>query len=300
MSMMIAARLDARRTRRSAPASTCLDVRAVGQHRDDARRPTRDLGGRGARVAPAATSSSTGAWLRLWTTSGKPRLRRLRAMGRPMTPRPMNPTVSAHGRDLSTAPATVLCYRFFASALRRRALRRGSTRALFPFRTSPSGAPRERSCCAPCRWRPAASAACGRCAPAWRFRGRRGSARTADAGVGCAVCRCSATGALRFSLLARLGLASSRLLRRAISPGAAAGVALLPSTLPPLSAPAASRASHPRRAACGTGTGGISGAPLIHGGIGLLLTRRPPPGWPRSASTAPAPGRRATAGRPCV
>src|SRR5258708_814790 len=47
-----------------------------------------------ARAAPVATSSSTGPGLRLCTTSGKPRLMRLAAMGLPMRPRPMNPTVS--------------------------------------------------------------------------------------------------------------------------------------------------------------------------------------------------------------
>ena len=47
-----------------------------------------------ARDAPASTSSSTGAGLRLCTTRGKPFLRRLPAMGLPMSPRPMKPIVS--------------------------------------------------------------------------------------------------------------------------------------------------------------------------------------------------------------
>ncbi len=54
--------------------------------------------GEWAAVAPAATSSSTGPRLRLWTTRGKPFLRRLRAMGLPMRPNPMNPMVSAMGK----------------------------------------------------------------------------------------------------------------------------------------------------------------------------------------------------------
>jgi hypothetical protein len=45
-----------------------------------------------AAVAPAETRASTGPRLRLWTTTGKPFLRRLRAMGLPMRPKPMNPT----------------------------------------------------------------------------------------------------------------------------------------------------------------------------------------------------------------
>ena len=44
-------------------------------------------------VAPSFTSSSTAPRLRLWTTTAKPFLSRLRAMGFPMRPRPMNPTV---------------------------------------------------------------------------------------------------------------------------------------------------------------------------------------------------------------
>ena len=44
-----------------------------------------------AALAPASTISSTGPRLRLWTTSECPALRRFRAMGRPMIPRPMNP-----------------------------------------------------------------------------------------------------------------------------------------------------------------------------------------------------------------
>ncbi len=44
-----------------------------------------------AAVAPAATSASTGPRLRLWTTTSKPFLRRLSAMGLPMRPRPMKP-----------------------------------------------------------------------------------------------------------------------------------------------------------------------------------------------------------------
>ena len=47
-----------------------------------------------ARVAPSATSASTGAGLRLYTTRGYPALIRFEAMGRPMTPRPMKPTDS--------------------------------------------------------------------------------------------------------------------------------------------------------------------------------------------------------------
>ena len=39
------------------------------------------------------TSSSTGPRLRLWTMTEKPFFRRLRAMGLPISPRPMNPTV---------------------------------------------------------------------------------------------------------------------------------------------------------------------------------------------------------------
>ena len=50
--------------------------------------------GDAARAAPAATSSSTGPWLRLWTTRLNPFLMRFLAIGRPMTPSPMNPTVS--------------------------------------------------------------------------------------------------------------------------------------------------------------------------------------------------------------
>ena len=44
-----------------------------------------------AATAPCATSSSTGAGLLLLTVSAKPAFSRLRAMGLPMTPRPMNP-----------------------------------------------------------------------------------------------------------------------------------------------------------------------------------------------------------------
>ena len=44
--------------------------------------------------APAATRSSTGPGLRLLTTRGKPALSRFLAMGRPMRPSPINPTVS--------------------------------------------------------------------------------------------------------------------------------------------------------------------------------------------------------------
>ena len=81
----------------------------------DARRAT--SAGEAAAVAPAATISSTGGRLRLWTTSVKPRLRRLRAMGRPMTPRPMNPTVPALMGATITRARRCSCYRFFAFAL---------------------------------------------------------------------------------------------------------------------------------------------------------------------------------------
>ena len=50
--------------------------------------------GEAAGAAPAATSSSTAAWLRLWTTRLNPLVMRFFAIGRPMTPSPMNPTVS--------------------------------------------------------------------------------------------------------------------------------------------------------------------------------------------------------------
>jgi hypothetical protein len=48
-----------------------------------------------AAFAPALTISSTGPRLRLWTTSGWPAFRRLRAMGRPMIPSPMKPITCA-------------------------------------------------------------------------------------------------------------------------------------------------------------------------------------------------------------
>src|SRR3990170_6048473 len=49
--------------------------------------------------APATTSSSTGPGERDWTTSGNPARRMLRAIGRPMMPRPMNPTRTGPGAD---------------------------------------------------------------------------------------------------------------------------------------------------------------------------------------------------------
>jgi hypothetical protein len=51
--------------------------------------------GDAARSAPASTTSSTGPWLRLCATTGKPAFNRFFAMGRPISPSPMNPTVSA-------------------------------------------------------------------------------------------------------------------------------------------------------------------------------------------------------------
>ena len=51
--------------------------------------------GEAADLAPAPTSSCTGPWLRLCTTRAYPALSRFLAMGRPMIPRPMNPTVCA-------------------------------------------------------------------------------------------------------------------------------------------------------------------------------------------------------------
>ena len=48
-----------------------------------------------AALAPAPTSSCTGPWLRLWTTSGYPALSKFLAMGRPMIPSPINPTTCA-------------------------------------------------------------------------------------------------------------------------------------------------------------------------------------------------------------
>ena len=43
---------------------------------------------------PAAASSSTAAWERLWTTRGNPALRIFRAIDLPINPRPMYPTLS--------------------------------------------------------------------------------------------------------------------------------------------------------------------------------------------------------------
>ena len=48
--------------------------------------------GESAAVAPSEASSSTGGLERLCTLSSKPALRRLRAMGFPMMPKPTNPT----------------------------------------------------------------------------------------------------------------------------------------------------------------------------------------------------------------
>jgi hypothetical protein len=56
-----------------------------------------------ARTAPAATNSSTGPWLRLWATTEKPAFSRFLAMGRPMTPSPMNPMVCVIGRKYMCA-----------------------------------------------------------------------------------------------------------------------------------------------------------------------------------------------------
>ena len=47
-----------------------------------------------ARTAPSATSASTAAWFRSCTAGLKPALSRFAAMGRPMTPSPMNPMLS--------------------------------------------------------------------------------------------------------------------------------------------------------------------------------------------------------------
>ena len=69
-------------------------VGSVRQHRDDVLRAVRATSaGEPAAVAPSLTSSSTAPRLRLWTMTEKPFLRRLRAMGLPMRPRPMKPTV---------------------------------------------------------------------------------------------------------------------------------------------------------------------------------------------------------------
>jgi hypothetical protein len=56
-----------------------------------------------ARAAPAATTSSTGSGLRLCTTSGNPAFNRFFAMGRPISPSPMNPIVSAMARSIVRA-----------------------------------------------------------------------------------------------------------------------------------------------------------------------------------------------------
>src|SRR3990172_3730724 len=58
----------------------------------------RSAGSRAAR-APATTSFFTGPSERYWTTSGNPAHRMLRAIGRPMMPRPMNPTRTGPGAD---------------------------------------------------------------------------------------------------------------------------------------------------------------------------------------------------------
>ena len=75
----------------SGPSRTCSTSGESGSivKMRVARRAT--SAGEAARSAPAATSSSTGAGLRLWTTNGKPAFSRFFAMGLPIRPRPMNP-----------------------------------------------------------------------------------------------------------------------------------------------------------------------------------------------------------------
>jgi hypothetical protein len=54
--------------------------------------------GEGARVAPRVRHRSAFAGSMSWTTREKPRLTRLSAIGSPMAPRPMNPTVPGIAR----------------------------------------------------------------------------------------------------------------------------------------------------------------------------------------------------------
>ncbi len=90
------------------PASTCRTSGESGTIVITTSVRAATSAGVAASVAPAWTSASTGARLRLCTTSEKPPLMRLSAMGRPMRPRPMNPTRSGisflHKRKGASVP----------------------------------------------------------------------------------------------------------------------------------------------------------------------------------------------------
>ena len=74
-----------------APTRTCSTSAVSGSIVIVTSLPAATDAGPSARTAPAATTSSTGPWPRECTATGKPAASRLRAIGLPMMPSPMNP-----------------------------------------------------------------------------------------------------------------------------------------------------------------------------------------------------------------